>query len=101
MRKNHIYQKAQSISKILSSLSTPTRLMITCMLINGEKNVSEILEKIGTTKGNISQHLKILTLNGILESRRDGNKMFYYLKDKRIIKIVSTLKELYCPDFKI
>lgn len=101
MKGNKIFEKAKSISQVLYSLSSPTRLIITCMLIDGEKNVTEILEKIGTTKGNISQHLKILTLNGILENRREGNKIFYYIKDKRIINIVSNLKKLYCPDLKI
>ncbi|MGC8727732.1 MAG: ArsR/SmtB family transcription factor [Elusimicrobiales bacterium] len=101
MANGKIFEKAKSISDILSCLSSPTRLIITCMLIDGEKNVTEILEKIGTTKGNISQHLKILTLNKVLENRREGNKIFYYIKDKRIISIVSNLKKLYCPDFKI
>ena len=101
MRNSVLFKKANSLSKILQSLSSPTRLIITCMLIDGEKNVTEILEKIGTTKGNISQHLKILSLNGILENRREGNKIFYYIKDKRIINIVSNLKKLYCPDLKI
>ncbi|MEW6012254.1 MAG: ArsR family transcriptional regulator, partial [Elusimicrobiota bacterium] len=53
MANGKIFEKAKSISDILSCLSSPTRLIITCMLIDGEKNVTEILEKIGTTKGNI------------------------------------------------
>lgn len=93
-------QKAKKISKILDSLSSPTRLLITCMLIEGEKNVSEILEKTGTTKGNISQHLRILSGNGILDNRREGNKIFYSIKDRKVIEVVSNLKKLYCPDFE-
>lgn len=93
-------EKAKKISVILDSLASPTRLMITCMLIGGEKNVTEILEKIGTTKGNISQHLRILTSNGILENRRDGNKIFYAIKDKKVTEVVAHLKKLYCPDFE-
>ncbi len=92
-------EKARKISVILDSLSSPTRLMITCMLIKGEKNVTEILANIGTSKGNISQHLRILSSNGILDSRRDGNKIFYFIKDDKISKVVAHLKNLYCPDF--
>ncbi len=98
--KQDIFKKAKEVSKVLNCLSSPTRLMIVCILIDGEKNGSEILEKIGTTKGNISQHLGVLMENELLENRRDGNRIFYSIKDKRIIKIVSGIRKLYCPNFK-
>ncbi|MEF3280592.1 MAG: metalloregulator ArsR/SmtB family transcription factor [Elusimicrobiota bacterium] len=96
--KKDIFEKAKKISRILDCISSPIRLMILCMLIEGEKNVSEILEKIGTTKGNMSQHLRILTENALLDNRREGNKVFYFIKDKKITRILSEIKNLYCPD---
>jgi ArsR family transcriptional regulator len=48
----------------------------------------------GTTMGNISQHLRILEDNGILTSNKDGNKVFYSIKNRKIIKLIKGIKEL-------
>lgn len=85
---------AKRASRILECLSSPIRLLIVCSLIDGAKNVSAFTSKIGTTKGNISQHLRILEDNGILESEKKGNKVFYSIKNKKIIKLIKEIKKI-------
>ncbi len=100
MRSSKKLESAKYVSSIFSCLSNPNRLLITCFLIKGEKSVGEIVNEIGTTKGNISQHLRILELNGILQSRKNGNRIYYSIKDERVKKIVYYVKKLYCADIK-
>ncbi len=85
---------AKRVAKILDALSSPVRLLIVCSLIDGEKNVSELIEEIGTTMGNISQHLRILENNSILESRKEGNKVFYSIRNNKIVKFIKEIKQL-------
>ena len=82
---------------MLDSLSHPTRLLIVCLLLEREHYVQELLDEIGSTKGNISQHLKVLEKEGHLSSRKDANRVYYCIKDRRLAKLVKTLQSLYCP----
>lgn len=91
---------AKRASRILECLSSPVRLLIICSLIDGQKNVGEFSSKIGTTKGNISQHLRILEDNGILESVKKGNKVFYSIKNRKIIKLIKEIKKI-CSEEKL
>lgn len=93
-------QQALQISHILRCISNPKRLLITCMLSEGERCVREILSRIGTTKGNISQHLKLLELNGLITSRRDGNRIYYSIADNKIRKLLQHIKKIYCADIR-
>jgi DNA-binding transcriptional ArsR family regulator len=91
---------AKRASRILECLSSPVRLLIVCSLIDGAKNVSAFSSKIGTTKGNISQHLRILEDNGILESEKRGNMVFYSIKNRKVINLIKEIKKI-CSEEKL
>jgi ArsR family transcriptional regulator len=93
--------KAEGIAGMLSCIAHPTRLMIICMLVKREMFVHEVVEKLGTTKGNISQHLRVLADRGLIQKRRDGNRIFYSLKDPNLADLIARIKKLYCPNFDI
>jgi len=83
-------QSAMMAGEVLGPLSHPTRLLIICLLL-------ELLEQLGTTKGNISQHLRILTAKNLICSRKDANKIYYSIADERLRTLVKTIQGLYCP----
>ena len=61
------------------------RFRIACLLARGEFCVNEITEVVSEGKtSNISQQLKILTLSGVIERRRENQHILYRLKDKRV-----------------
>lgn len=93
--------KAEGIAKMLSCIAHPSRLMIICMLLKREMFVQELIEKLGTTKGNISQHLRVLADRELIRSRRDGNRIFYSIKDPKLAELIASIKGLYCPNFEI
>jgi len=93
-------KSAGFVSDTFSLLSSRTRLLIVCFLLDGKKNVSEIMNRIGTTKGNISQHLNLLERSKILISDKIGNKVYYEIADSKIKKLISYVKKLYCAEIR-
>jgi len=92
--------KADGIAGMLSCIAHPFRLMIICMLLKREMFVHELIEKLGTTKGNISQHLRVLADRGLIQKRRDGNRIFYSIKDPNLADLIGRIKKLYCPNLE-
>ena len=77
--------------------ATPIRLKIISAVCHGEKNVSELLEQIGTTQPNMSQHLATLYRSGVLAKRREGTQVYYRLQSQR----VATLCRAVCSQVAI
>lgn len=84
-------------SRSLKAMSHPLRLKILCILGDRELHVQEIVESVGTTQSNISQHLAILRDKGILASRKDANKVFYRVSDARTLRLIGMMQEVLCP----
>jgi ArsR family transcriptional regulator len=87
-------------STCLKAMAHPLRLKILCTLGNAEVNVQDIVEACGTTQSNISQHLGILREQGILGCRKDANRVYYYVDDKRVLQLIKLMKDVFCthPD---
>ena len=83
-------------SRSLKAMSHPLRLKILCILGNREVCVQEIVENVGTSQSNISQHLAILRDKGILSSRKDANKVFYRVGDERTLRLIGMMQEVFC-----
>lgn len=72
-------------AELFALLSTPTRLRIVCQLCEGEKNVGELLGRMGVSQPNISQHLGMLYRSGLLGRRRAGAQMYYRIVSERVL----------------
>ncbi len=83
-------------SLALKAMSHPLRLKILCTLGEQEVSVQEIVERVGTSQSNISQHLAILRDKGILASRKDANRVFYRVGDSRTMQLVGMMRDLFC-----
>lgn len=88
---NHQYVNLDETLKILKSLSDETRLKIVKFLLDGEKCVCEIFPHVKRTQSTVSIHLGNLERAEVLESRRDGKKIFYKIKDSRVRDIFNAL----------
>ncbi len=80
---------------ILKALADETRLKIVKFLMDGERCVCEIFPFVKRTQSTISIQLDILKKAGIVESRREGKKVYYYIKNKKVDKILKTLENRY------
>ena len=85
-------------SRALKAISHPLRLKILCTLGENEVSVQEIVDQVGTSQSNISQHLAILRDKGILESRKDANRVFYRVADARLLQLVAMMRNVFCSN---
>lgn len=83
-------------ARSLKAMSHPLRLKILCTLGDVEASVQDIVEQVGTSQSNISQHLAILRDKGILVSRKDANRVFYRVGDARTLRLIVMMREVFC-----
>ena len=83
-------------SRSLKAMSHPLRLKILCTLDSQEISVQDIVDLVGTSQSNISQHLAILRDKGILSSRKDANRVYYRVGDARTLRLISMMREVFC-----
>ncbi len=83
-------------SRSLKAMSHPLRLKILCQLEDHELCVQEIVDAVGTSQSNISQHLAILRDKGIIGSRKNANRVFYRVADARILKLIDMMRQAFC-----
>ena len=83
-------------SEALKAMAHPLRLKILCLVGQDELMVQEIVEAVGTSQSNISQHLAVMRKRGLLASRKDANKVFYRIEDPRILKMIGMMREVFC-----
>ncbi len=86
-------------SRSMRAMSHPLRLKILCTLGEDEYSVQDIVEKVGTSQSNISQHLAILRDKGILASRKDANRVYYRVSDARTLRLIGMMREVFCSSF--
>jgi DNA-binding transcriptional ArsR family regulator len=80
----------------IKAIAHPLRLKILCILGDQEFSVQDIVEHVGTSQSNISQHLAILRDKAVLTTRKDANRVFYRICDPRTIKLVGMMREVFC-----
>ena len=90
----------QNQARVLKALAHPTRLQILEILKDGEKCVCEILPALGLEQSNVSQHLAILRQQGILDFRKEGLRVVYWVKDKRASDIVDLINQILVDRLK-
>ena len=84
-------------SRSLKAMGHPLRLKILCILAEGnETSVQDLVDLVGTSQSNISQHLSILRDKGILAARKDANKVYYRIGDDKILALMETMREAFC-----
>ena len=84
-------------ARAMKAMAHPLRLKILCILgASNEVSVQEIVEQVGTSQSNISQHLSILRDKGILSARKDANKVYYRINDPKVVKLIGSLREAFC-----
>ena len=87
---------ARGASEFLKALSHEARLMILCLLVDGEKSVSEIEETLKLRQPAVSQQLARLRADDLVESRRDGKNIYYSLARTEVREIIEALHRAFC-----
>lgn len=90
-------EHAQAAANLLKQLSNEKRLMICCCLGEEEMSVTDLNKCVPLSQSALSQHLAKMRSAGLLVTRRESQTIFYRLANNDVLKIISTLKSIYCP----
>jgi len=90
-------ENAEQAAALLKAMSNQRRLMILCSLIDGEMTVSELNSRIPLSQSALSQHLAGLREADLVTTRREAQTIYYQLKGEAPRRIISVLKDLFCP----
>ena len=83
---------------LLKALSNEKRLTIICALYKGEKSVGELEEIVGLSQSALSQHLARLRRDGLVDTRREAQTIYYSMQDESTKSLLKCLSEIYCLD---
>lgn len=87
---------AHAASRFLKALSNHNRLLLLCLLSEGEKTVGELETALGLRQPAISQQLARLRAEGLIAGRRDGKSIHYRLASEPARQVMLLLYELFC-----
>ena len=83
-------------TNFLKAISQEGRLMILCHLASGEKSVTELEELLSARQAAVSQQLSRLRMEGLVSPRREGKTIYYSLSDKRAVRVLDVVYDLFC-----
>ena len=89
-------RSASDAVNLLKGLANESRLMIVCVLSEGELSVGQLNQRIKLSQSALSQHLAVLREQGMVQTRRESQTIFYRLADTTAINIIELLHEVYC-----
>jgi ArsR family transcriptional regulator len=92
-----IYELQADVCKIFANAK---RLEIISLLKDREIQANELLEKIGLSKANLSQHMAVLKAKGVVVTRREGVNMFYRIANPKIIQACNLMREVLAEQIR-
>lgn len=90
------HEHIETAARALKAIAHPLRLKILCVLGDKEVSVQDIVDHVGTSQSNISQHLAILRDKGVLRTRKDANRVYYRVGDTRTLKLLGMMRDVFC-----
>jgi ArsR family transcriptional regulator, virulence genes transcriptional regulator len=87
---------ADDAARLLKALSNSARLMVLCSLAQGELTVGQINERVPLSQSALSQHLAVLRRDGLVQTRRSAQTIYYRLAEGPAGRIIETLHGIYC-----
>jgi len=89
--------KAGEAAALLKALAHEARLMVLCQLLEGEHSAGALQEASGLSQSALSQHLARLREEGLVDTRREAQTIYYRLADPNVARVLDTLAQIYCP----
>lgn len=93
-------EQARKASDLLKALSHESRMLILCILSEGEKSVSDLERIMSMPQASVSQLLARLRFDKLVNTRREGRTIYYSIANNEVSAIIAQLYELFCADDK-
>ncbi len=91
-----IADNARDASEILKALAHESRLLILCILSEGDKSVGDLETLLAQRQSTVSQQLARLRLDGLVTARRDGKSIYYNLANDNVRTILQAVYSVFC-----
>jgi DNA-binding transcriptional ArsR family regulator len=85
------FETVELVAARFRTLGEPIRIQLLQALQRGERNVSDLVEAVGSTQPNVSKHLRILQDAGLVGRRQDGNSVYYSIADSTVFALCDTV----------
>lgn len=89
-------RRASDAARLLKALSHETRLLLLCHLVEGEFSVGELNERVAVSQSVLSQHLRVLREDNLVQTRRESQTIYYRLADDRAERVLAVLYDMFC-----
>jgi DNA-binding transcriptional ArsR family regulator len=93
---SRMVDNAKRASDFLKALAHESRLLILCILADGEKSVSELENELGLRQPTVSQQLARLRADGLVSTRRDGKIIYYSLASDEARTVIGAIYDVFC-----
>lgn len=93
---DHLEQQVLKAADFLKALANPNRLLILCLLRNGEYSVSELEDRLDLRQPTLSQQLARLREDELVATRREGKQIHYRLASDEVRRIIALLDDMFC-----
>jgi len=93
---DRMVENAKRASNFLKALAHESRLMILCILAEGEKSVSELEDLLSLRQPTVSQQLARLRSDGLVTTRRDGKAIYYRLASDEARVVIGAIYDVFC-----
>jgi len=90
-------QAANGATRILKVMANEDRLLLLCQMVDSEKCVSDFETLLDIRQPTLSQQLTVLRKEGLVNTRRDGKRIYYSLASTEVQQLLQVLYSLYCP----
>jgi len=93
---DELLEQARAASEFLKAFTHEARLVILCLLVDGEKTVTELEQLLNLRQPAVSQQLARLRADDLVEMRRDGKNIYYSLARPEVREVISVLHRVFC-----
>ncbi len=93
-----MHENASNAVRLLKSLANESRLIVMCVLAEGEISVGRLNRRIDLSQSALSQHLAILRDQGLVKTRRESQTIYYSLSDSDAIGLIRKLHDIFCAN---
>lgn len=93
-----LQDRADHVAERLALVANAKRLLILCELAKGERSVGMLQQAVGLGQSALSQHLAKLREAGMVDTRRQGQTIFYRITDSDLTLLMTTLYDVFCKD---
>ncbi len=89
-------QHADDATRLLKALANEKRLLILCLLAEGERSVTALNSQLDLSQSALSQHLAVLRADDLVQTRREAQTIYYSIADGPAQRIMKTLHDIFC-----